>query len=66
MVVSVTLAEAAGDAGLSAEGLPLRAMQNRITWILRTIGHVPRIVHEHTSVPVGFDDSKAILARGPA
>jgi ketosteroid isomerase-like protein len=50
-------------AGLSAEGAPLRAMQNRITWVLRTSGHVLRIVHEHTSAPIGFDDSKAILQR---
>ena len=51
-------------AGVSAQGEQLRALQNRITWVLRTTGHVPRIVHEHTSAPIGFDDSKAILARG--
>lgn len=51
-------------ASLSADGTQLRAMQNRITWVLRTIGHVPRIVHEHTSAPVGFEDMKAILVRG--
>lgn len=50
-------------AGVSAEGEQLRSMQNRITWVLRTTGHVPRIVHEHTSAPLGFDDSKAILVR---
>ena len=50
-------------AGVSAQGEQLRAMQNRITWVLRTTGHVPRIVHEHTSAPIGFDDSKAILQR---
>lgn len=50
-------------AGVSAQGEPLRAMQNRITWGLRTSGHVLRIVHEHTSAPVGFDDMKAILQR---
>jgi ketosteroid isomerase-like protein len=48
-------------AGVSAQGEPLRAMQNRLSWGLRTSGHVPRIVHEHTSAPVGFDDMKAIL-----
>jgi ketosteroid isomerase-like protein len=53
-------------AGLSAQGEPLRAMQNRLTWSLRTIGHVLRIVHEHTSAPIGFSDSKAILQRGSA
>ncbi len=50
----------------SAQGQPLRTMQNRITWGLQESGHVLRIVHEHTSAPVGFEDSKAILARAPA
>ena len=50
-------------ADLSAQGEPMRSMQNRVTWALRTSGHVLRIVHEHTSVPIGFDDSKAILQR---
>ncbi len=50
-------------AAVSPQGEPLRAMQNRLTWVLKTTGHVPRIVHEHTSVPVGFDDAKAILLR---
>ena len=53
-------------AGISAQGEPLRAMLNWITWGLKTIGHVPRIVHEHTSAPVGFDDMKAILQRPSA
>ncbi len=50
-------------AGVSADGAPLRTMQNRLTWVLRTRGHVLRIVHEHTSAPIGFDDAKAILQR---
>ncbi len=50
-------------AGTSAQGEPLRSMQNRLSWVLRTTGHVLRIVHEHTSAPIGFDDSKAILQR---
>lgn len=47
----------------SSQGEPLRSMQNRITWVLRESGHVLRIVHEHTSAPIGFEDSKAILKR---
>ena len=51
-------------AGLSATGEQLRSMQKRITWVLRTSGHVvARIVHEHTSARIGFEDNKAILAR---
>lgn len=53
-------------AGVSAQGAPLRAMQNRLSWVLRTSGHVPRIIHEHTSAPVGFEDMKAILQRDSA
>jgi ketosteroid isomerase-like protein len=49
--------------GVSAQGETLRAMHNRLTWVLRTSGHVLRIVHEHTSAPIGFDDMKAILSR---
>lgn len=50
-------------AGVSAQGEPLRAMQNRLSWVLRKSGHVLRIVHEHTSAPVGFEDQKALLQR---
>jgi len=50
-------------ANLSAQGEEVRSMQNRITWGLRTTGHVLRIIHEHTSAPVGFEDMKAILRR---
>jgi ketosteroid isomerase-like protein len=49
--------------GISSQGEPLREMQNRISWGLKRSGHVLRIVHEHTSAPVGFEDSKAILRR---
>lgn len=50
-------------AATSAQGKELRAMQNRISWVLKASGHVLRIVHEHTSAPVGFEDTKAILKR---
>ena len=51
-------------AAVSAHGEELRTMQNRLTWGLKTSGHVARVVHEHTSAPVGFEDAKAILQRG--
>jgi ketosteroid isomerase-like protein len=50
-------------AAVSAQGQGLRVMQNRISWVFRSSGHVLRIVHEHTSAPVGFEDAKAILRR---
>lgn len=49
--------------GYSAEGKNLRSLQNRLTWALKPEGNAVRIVHEHTSVPVGFNDKKAILLR---
>jgi len=60
-VVTATLTYA----GMSAQGELLQSMQNRLTWALRTSGHVLRIVHEHTSAPIGFDDQKAMLQRRP-
>lgn len=48
---------------VTPQGEPLNRMQNRLTWVLKTSGHVPRIVHEHTSAPIGFEDQKAILQR---
>jgi ketosteroid isomerase-like protein len=50
-------------AGVSARGEQLRAMQNRLTWVLRTSSHQLRIIHEHTSAPMDFNESKAILER---
>jgi ketosteroid isomerase-like protein len=50
-------------ASISAQGQELRAMQNRISWMLEMSGHALRVIHEHTSAPIGFEDSKAILKR---
>ena len=49
--------------GISAQGHDVRAMQNRISWVLKTSSNVLRVLHEHTSAPVGFEDAKAILKR---
>lgn len=51
-------------AGYTAQGEPLRSMQNRLSWVVDLTGPEPRIVHEHTSAPIGFEDTKAILKRG--
>jgi len=50
-------------AGISPDGKESHAMQNRITWVVKTAGHNLRIIHEHTSAPIGFEDMKAILKR---
>ena len=52
-------------AAVSATGEKLRSMQNRLTWGLRRNGQAGVVLHEHTSVPIGFDDMKAILQRPP-
>jgi uncharacterized protein (TIGR02246 family) len=49
--------------GVSAEGQPLRAMQNRLTWVLRQKSGAWKIVHEHTSAPLDPETMKAILKR---
>jgi ketosteroid isomerase-like protein len=53
-------------ASLSVQGEEVRSLQNRLTWGLRTTGHVLRIIHEHTSAPIGFEDMKAIMQRHPS
>jgi uncharacterized protein (TIGR02246 family) len=48
--------------GLSADGDEVRAMNNRLTWVLRKTGHGEwKVVHEHTSAPIDFETAKAML-----
>ncbi len=49
--------------GVSAEGKELRAIQNRLTWVLKQEGGAWKILHEHTSAPVNIETSKVILQR---
>ncbi len=58
-----TVSAIVGYDSFSAQGERQRGMQNRISWVLKTSGHVLRIVHEHTSVPMGFADQKGMLQR---
>jgi ketosteroid isomerase-like protein len=50
-------------AAIDRAGQELRALQNRLTWALRLEGEVWKIVHEHTSMPVGHADAKAMFVR---
>ncbi len=50
-------------AAISSQGQETKSMQNRMSWVLKTSGHVLRVIHEHTSVPIGFEDGKGILGR---
>ena len=50
-------------AGIAPDGSESNSMQNRSTWVVKTSGHNLRIIHEHTSAPIGFEDLKAILKR---
>lgn len=49
-------------AAIAANGTELRSMQNRLTWVLKLENGAWRIVHEHTSAPLG-PDLKGRLAR---
>ncbi|MDQ2778501.1 MAG: nuclear transport factor 2 family protein [Pseudomonadota bacterium] len=53
-----------------SDGVEAHAMDNRLSWVIQrqaaSHGESWRIVHEHTSAPVGFSDMKAILQRSPA
>ena len=49
-------------AAISPAGAELRSMQNRLTWVLKAEGGEWKIIHEHTSVPIG-PDLKGLLAR---
>ena len=59
----VSVAAVVTYAMVSARGESVGAMQNRLTWVLKPGAGGLSIVQEHTSVPVGFDDQKAILQR---
>lgn len=48
---------------LSADGTPLRSLDNRITASLRKVEGVWRIFHEHTSAPIDPVSAKAMLKR---
>jgi ketosteroid isomerase-like protein len=58
-----TMTAVVSYAALASNGTESHSMQNRITWVMRTIGHNLRIIHEHTSAPIGFEDMKAILKK---
>ncbi len=49
-------------AAISPAGVELRSMQNRLTWVLKPDNGSWKILHEHTSVPIG-PDLKGILTR---
>ena len=49
--------------GVSAHGETLRAMDNRLTWVLLRRAGAWKIVHEHTSAPADFATSALMLQR---
>lgn len=46
---------------MSAEGQPLRFLQNRLTWVALKKGNAWKIIHQHTSSPIDFETMKAKL-----
>ncbi len=51
-------------AALDKTGKVLRALQERLSWILTDAGTGWVIVHQHTSAPINPDDQKAMLWKG--
>ena len=51
---------------IATDGKELRSMQNRFTWTLKLAGNAWKIVHEHTSTPIGSSDTKALFHREKA
>lgn len=50
--------------GLAADGTQLRAMDNRVTWIVRKRADGDwKVVHEHSSAPADFETGKVVLRR---
>jgi uncharacterized protein (TIGR02246 family) len=47
--------------GVSAQNEALRAMQNRITMVLKHTNGTWKIIHEHSSAPVDFETAKVIF-----
>lgn len=50
-------------AGLSAEGTELRALTNRMTWVLERRDGAWKVIHEHSSAPADFETGKVELSR---
>ena len=50
-------------AALDPAGTILRSLQERLTWVLSQTDDGWAIVHQHTSMPIGFADQKGIMRR---
>ncbi len=50
-------------AALDSQGVTLRSMESRLSWVLARTEGEWRIVHEHTSSPIRFSDQKGMLSR---
>jgi uncharacterized protein (TIGR02246 family) len=48
---------------VSEKGEELRYLENRVTWVAGKKGEAWKIIHQHSSGPVDFNDMKVILKR---
>jgi uncharacterized protein (TIGR02246 family) len=52
-----------GYSAESASGDRVRQMTNRLSWVIARTDGRWRVIHEHTSAPVGMETGKVILER---
>jgi uncharacterized protein (TIGR02246 family) len=50
-------------AAITQEGLELRFLQNRLTWVVQKKNNAWKIIHQHTSVPIDFETMKGMLKK---
>ncbi len=50
-------------AAVSAKGIELRFLENRLTWVIEKKENGWKVIHQHTSGPVDFNTMKVILQR---
>ena len=48
---------------VSAKGIELRFLENRLTWVIEKKEKGWKVIHQHTSGPVDFNTMKVILQR---
>lgn len=51
-------------AAIDQQGVELRYLQNRFTWVLSKKESLWKIIHQHSSSPIDFESMKPLLEKG--